>query len=261
LNKLDVKTPEEIKTMADGGERLAEVREMLRGAVKAGVTAAEIEKMAVENIKRLGGKPSFTTVPGYHWATCVNINDGVVHGIPKPSIKFKKGDLVSVDVGMYYNGFHTDTSFSVVVGQNKELERFLEIGKEALNKAIKSAKIGNTIGDISAAFDSVFDKYENITAIHSLTGHGVGRELHEDPYVPCYVSGTEHEAIKIVEGMTLAIEIMYAKGSGKVKVESDGWTISTRDAKIAALFEETVAVSSHGPIILTRYDKNSKHKS
>ena len=248
--KINLKTEKEIVIMREGGKKLHEVKLKLKSAVVKGVSAKEIEDLAVKLIEQSGGKPSFKMVPNYSWATCVNINSGVVHGIPKAELIFKDGDIVSVDVGFFYKGFHTDTSFSVVVGNNKDNEKFLNVGKKALKEAIKQAKPGKKIGDISKKIEETV-KSHGASPIQSLVGHGIGKELHEDPMIPCFVSGSPYEAVEIKKGMTLAVEVMYAEGGSAVKLNDDGWTISTKNGKIAALFEETVAVTSHGPIILT----------
>ncbi len=254
MTKVTPKTPEELAIMQEGGRRLAKVRDHLFDEVKEGVSAGEIERIANEMIESEGGQASFKMVPRYKWATCVNVNDGVVHGIPHPHIVFKQGDLVSVDVGMYYKGFHTDTSFSKLIGKDLKKQEFLDAGKESLANAIKAAIVGNTVGDISHAMEQTLKKY-HLNPIKALTGHGIGKNLHEDPLIPCFVSNQSYERTKLIEGMTIAIEVMYTEGSGNLVLEDDSWTLSTKDAKIASLFEETVAVTSAGPIILT--DQNS----
>lgn len=248
MDKLTIKTPEEIKIMAEGGKKIGEVKRQLRKAIVAGANALEIENLAVELIRKTGGGPSFMLVPRYYWATCININAGLVHGIPTKDVVFKKGDKVSVDVGLYYQGFHTDTSFSVGIDPSPELKKFLSVGETASKKAIAEAKIGNHIADISRAIQTNIE-LGGYHVIRALVGHGVGRELHEEPAIPCFVSGSQ--GVEIKKGMTLAIEVMYALGSPELVMEKDGWTISMRDAKIAALYEETVAVTRHGPFVLT----------
>lgn len=244
-----IKSDSEIKIMTEGGKRLAEVKAKLIEKVNVGVTAEEIEEVASREIERSGGSASFKMVKGYHWATCVNVNSSVVHGIPKKSIVFKKGDVVSVDVGLFYQGFHTDTSFSIGLGVNNEIKKFLQAGKDTVDKALQEASSGNRIYHISKVLGSIEDK--GYTVIRSLVGHGVGRELHEKPYIPCYVSDKANKTPEIPVGATFAIELMYTLGSGSIYVEDDGWTISTVDGKISALYEETVAVTKHGPCVLT----------
>jgi len=250
MQQATIKTEAEIAIMKEGGLRLGKVKSALRKMVKAGVSAAQVEKEAVALIEKEGGKASFKMVEGYSWATCININAGLVHGIPKESVIFKKGDVVSVDVGMYYKGFHTDTSFTTAIDPSPEVKKFLEVGETALKKAIAKAKAGNRIFDISLAIQETVEEAD-YCVIRALTGHGAGRELHEEPQITCFVVGTRQESAEIKLGMALAIEIMYAQGKPDVEIGRDGWTISVRDGKISALFEETVAVTPHGPLVLT----------
>ncbi len=163
---------------------------------------------------------------------------------------FRKGDVVSVDVGIYYKGFHTDTSFSVGLDLSPENKKFLSIGQNALEKAISRAKAGNHIFDISEAIESAVEA-SGYTPIKALVGHGVGRELHEDPQIPCFVPGRIEDSPEIKPGMVLAIEVMYAQGKDAVEIAKDGWTIRMRDGKISGLFEETIAVTEKGPKVLT----------
>lgn len=249
MRKMELKTKEEIAIMAEGGRKLARVKTGLKEAVLSGRNADDIERLARKLIKEEGAEASFRMVPGYRWATCINVNDGLVHGIPRKSLVFGEGDIVSVDVGLYYKGFHTDTSFSVLIGKDPELMKFLEVGRKALRRAIEAAKVGRKLGDVSKAMSDTLGEggYSPVTA---LVGHGIGRSLHEDPMVPCY-TGYQGEDLILAEGTTLAIEVMYAMGSGEVKTDSDGWTIRTKDGKMAALFEETVAISHDGTTVLT----------
>lgn len=249
-DKVTIKTKEELAIMAEGGKKLGRVKKAVMDAVKVGVTAMEIEELATKLILEEGGKPSFKMVPGYSWTTCVNVNESIVHGIPKKSIVFKKGDLVSVDLGLFYKGFHTDTSFTVLLGEDKEKIHMLQVGKKALQSAIKKAVPGKRIKDISGAMEKTL-KSGGFKPVRALVGHGVGRELHEYPPIPCFVSGADEENIVLKEGMTIAIEAMYSAGSGDIKTYKDGWTIGSKDDKLTALFEETVAVVVHGPIVLT----------
>ena len=244
------KTRADINKMVEGGKKLASIKLALAKMVDVGVKASEVEKEANRLIKKASGEASFKMVPGYSWATCVNVNSGVVHGIPHSNIVFKKGDVVSVDVGFYYKDFHTDTSFSVGVSPDSRTKKFLKSGKEALVAAIKSARVGGRIYDISSAIENSLKK-SGLSPIKALVGHGIGRNLHEEPFIPCFVSGKRRQSPKIVESATFAIEVMYTLGSSGVEVGSDGWTISTRNGKISGLFEETVAVMADGSVVLT----------
>lgn len=250
MDKIKLKNPDEIKIMAEGGKILAEIKKKLIKEVKAGVTAAEIDELAFKLIKEAGVKPSFTTVGDYKWATCINVNDGVVHGIPHPTKVFKDGDVVSVDVGILHKGFHTDTSLSTAINPTPEVKKFLSVGRRAFDKALSKARVGNHIYDISKAMQEEVEA-AGYNVIRALVGHGVGRELHEEPQIPCFVPGRITESPKIVEGMVIAIEVMYVMGSPLVEQDLDGWTIVTRDGKIAGLFEDTVAILASGPKVLT----------
>lgn len=248
---IKLKTPEEIEIMAEAGKKLSRVKNALALAVKAGVSASQIEDLAQELIKAEGAEASFSKVKDYKWATCICVNEVVVHGIPHSSIIFKNGDLVSVDVGLYWKGFHSDTSISVGINLSPENQKFLNIGKNALEKALSKVKAGNHIYDISLAIEDTIES-AGYNTIKALVGHGVGRELHEEPQIPCFLPDKIENSPLIVEGMVLAVEVMYVMGEDKIEVLEDGWTIATRDGKIAGLFEETIAVSQKGSKVLTR---------
>jgi methionyl aminopeptidase len=248
--KIIPKSKSDQKKMIEGGMKLSRVKARLKEAVKIGVSALEIEELAVKLIKEEGGKSSFKMVPNYSWATCVNVNEGIVHGIPEKEIVFKKGDVISVDVGIYYKGFHTDTSFSVGLEVDKKIQEFLETGKKALDSAIKEAKPGNRIFDISKAMEDKL-KEKGYKPVRALVGHGVGEDLHEEPQIPCYASGKYKDSPKIPAGASFAIEAIYSIGSEKIALDKDGWTIVTSDGKISALFEETVITAKDGTKVLT----------
>jgi methionyl aminopeptidase len=250
-SKIQIKTPDDIKKMTEGGKKLGKIKRKLRDAIGVGVSAADIEKLAVELIAKANGKPSFKMVDKYNWATCVDVNDGVVHGVPKKSVIFKKGDVVSVDVGMYYKGFHTDSAFSVGIDALEEINKFLKVGKDAIFAAIEKARVGNRIYDISNATETTLEK-GGVTPVRALVGHGVGKKLHEAPPIPCFVNGKRENSPVIPEGAVFAIEVMYTMGGFDLKRDDDGWTIRTCDGTISALFEETVAVTKSGPVVLTK---------
>ena len=253
---ISIKTKDQIKIMQEGGSLLSSVKEKVRGIINDGVNAEEVENLTTALIEKVGGKPSFKMVSGYHWSTCVNVNEGLVHGIPKKETVFKKGDLVSVDMGMYYKGFHTDTSFSVAINPDSETERFLAVGEKALINAINQVNLGKRIYDLSEVIEVTVTK-SKYSPIKALVGHGIGKNLHEEPQIPCFTQGSRETTPIIKDGMALAIEVMYAKGSDEVEVEEDGWTIAMRDGKISALFEETVACTAEGPFVLTQPDMAS----
>ncbi|OGY08336.1 MAG: type I methionyl aminopeptidase [Candidatus Blackburnbacteria bacterium RIFCSPHIGHO2_01_FULL_43_15b] len=245
-----VKTPEEIEIMREGGQKLALVKKELAKMVVPGALPLDIDKKAQEMILSLGGEPSFKKVRGYGWTTCININDGVVHGIPgkKP---FNDGDIVKIDVGIFYKGFHNDSAFSLPAGNTSTKNQdFLDAGKEALKKSIAQAIPENRISDISIKMAEIIMR-RGYTPVRDLTGHGVGRQLHEQPLIPCFWEGDRGKSPLIPVGATLAIEVIYTQGDPELEITEDGWTIVTQDGKIASLFEETVAVAAEGPQILS----------
>lgn len=237
--------------MIQGGAILGQVRQALYTFTQVGTTPWEIELEARRLIKSLGGELSFTKVPGYRWATCVNINSGIVHGIPTSTLPLKDGDLVTVDVGVYYHGFHTDAAFSKVVGSiTTDKQRFLQAGIEGLRAAIATVKAGEHTGLIGNAMTEVLNRY-GYRATRELTGHGVGRELHEEPLITNLKTNNIASTPIITAGQTLAIEIIYVEGNPSLVLEEDGWTISTKDGKLSAVFEETVVATDDGSSILT----------
>ncbi len=251
MEKIASKTKEEIKLIVEGGKRLSEIKNRLEEIVKIGVTAWEIEEYALDLIKVSGGEPSFARVPKYHWATCINVNEGVVHGIPRKDLVFHKGDIVSVDVGLFFKGFNTDTSFSKGLNVDRDSEKFLNFGRMALDKAISKARPGNRIYDISEAIEAIL-KSGGYNPVRALVGHGVGRDLHEDPQIPQFTYEEREQTPEIPKGAVLAIEVIYTTGSGEIKHAKDGWTIVTSDGKISALYEDTVVVTENGNLAITR---------
>jgi len=249
MTKFTLKTAREIEIMAEGGKKLAWVREKLAEAARPGITTLELEKLADKLIIKAGGQASFKKVAGYKWATCINVNNVVVHGVPNGTI-IKKGDKIGIDVGMYYKGYHTDTS--ITVSANPKLTRFLETGRLALKRAIAQAQPGRRVADLSAAMQKTVEE-AGYSVVRALTGHGIGKNLHEEPAIPCFVLGEYKHSPKLVAGMVLAIEVMYNEGESEVVyVNDDGWTIGTADGKISGLFEETVAITPSGPVVLTK---------
>lgn len=248
---IQLKTPREIKIMESGGSKLARIRDELVRMVNSGITPQSIEQKAQILIARSGGRPSFQMVKNYHWATCVNVNDGVVHGVPD-NRPFVEGDIVSLDIGLFYKGFHTDTSVTVPVGQvSRSTLKFLEAGRRALKEAIEKARLGSRVSDISLAIQKGVEG-GGYSPIRALTGHGIGRKLHEPPQIPCFWEGRPDTDETFPTGSVLAIEVIYTMGQPDIVISSeDNWTIRTKDGKIAGLFEETVAIGGNGPFVLT----------
>lgn len=250
------KTLEELAVMREGGAKLASILAQLLEMSEPGVVLTAIDAKADELIAATGGTASFKTVKGYKWATCLCVNEVVVHGIPT-GYALRDGDVLTIDIGLLYGGFHTDTAWTKIVGTDasadrKKKEQFLAVGQKALSEAIALARIGNHIGDISASNQRIIEG-GGFTIVKSLVGHGVGRELHEEPQVPNYLRGVGVNTYQFQGGETIAIEPIYVMGEGSVVYENnDGWTIATRDRSLAAVFEHSVAITPEGPIVLTR---------
>lgn len=216
--------------------------------IREGVTGIEVDKVAEAEIYRLGGDLSYKSVPGYKFATCITVNDQVVHGIPT-NRKFKEGDLVSVDLAVEFRGWHTDCAWSILLGKDPKKEKFLKVGEEALWNGIGKALDGNRVGDISHAIESKVEG-AGYSVVRSLVGHGVGKSLHEEPEIPGY--GDSGKGVLLKSGMTLAIEVIYTMGKHEVVLDSDGWTYSTQDKSFAGLFEMSVIVAKERAEVLTR---------
>ena len=242
------KSQQEIETMARAGAVVADTLALVEESLQPGISTGELDAIADEFIRSRGGVPTFKGYKGYPAATCLSPNAMVVHGIPGKS-KLDNGDILSVDVGVTLDGFVADSAWTFPVGTiSTEAQRLLDTCQAALEAGIAEARVGNTIGDISQAVQSVTEA-AGFSVIRSLVGHGVGRSMHEDPQVPNFVSG--HRGAELKEGMTLAIEPMITAGGPEVYIHDDDWSISTADASLAAHFEHTVAVTAQGPRILT----------
>ncbi len=240
---------QKLAKMAEGGRRLAQIRDRLMTEVKPGVTGLEIEQLACQLIEEAGGKPAFKNVPGYDFATCISINEGVVHGLPTQR-KFKTGDLVGIDLGLYYQGYYTDTADTCVVGHPSQLQiKLIDTANQALSAGISQARAGHHVSDISKAIESVI-KAAGLTVIRDLTGHGVGKRLHEDPYIPNFYDPSSPDPVLSLD-QTIAIEPMLSVSSSNIKISPDGWTIVTADNSLSVQVEHTVAITPQGPQILT----------
>ncbi len=243
---ITLKNENEIEVMREGGKISAGALKRAISFVKPGVKTIDLDEVVDEYILKHNGEHSFKKVKGYKFATCININEGLVHGLPGERV-IKKGDLVKIDLGVLYKGFNTDLSYTVEVETNSH-SKFLESGKKALARAIRKCVVGNRIGDISSAIQTEIESNGYSVSLE-LIGHGVGRSLHEAPSVPGY--GTAGTGPTLKEGLTIAIEVIYQMGKPDIDYEKDGWTIITQDRSLAGLFEHTVAITKEGPIVLT----------
>ena len=234
--------------MARAGRVVADTLALMGEHIQPGTTTGELDAIAEEFIRSHGGEPTFKGYRGYPAAICSSPNDMVVHGIPG-KVKLAQGDILSVDVGVTLDGFVADSAWTFPVGAiAPEAQRLLEVCEASLEAGIEQARIGNSIGDISEAVQTVVEG-AGFGVIRSLVGHGVGRAMHEDPQVPNFVSSSKGPELR--EGMTIAIEPMITAGSPDVYIHDDEWSISTVDRSLAAHFEHTVAVTAEGPRILT----------
>lgn len=260
---IQLKKKSEIEIMRKGGKILSSVMEILLSHVQAGVSLESLDKIAEAEIIKNGAKPSFKMVDNYQWSICTCVNEVVVHGIPI-DYQLQEGDIIGIDCGVFFEGYHTDSSWTVAIPNtegetDREIVKFLNTGEEALSGAISQLKVGNYIHDISLAIQETVEK-EHYSVVKTLIGHGVGRSLHEDPEVPCFVKDERRKTARILPGLALAIEVIYNMGSSEVVYgRDDGWTIVTKDGKISGLFETTVAASNHGVILLTKNYGSSRN--
>lgn len=253
---ITLKTAEEISLLAASGKILAEILKQLARAVKPGVATKDLDKLAQKLVFSFQRKypaaeirPSFLGYRGFPAQVCISVNEEVVHGLPSGRI-LKEGDIAGLDFGISYNGWHTDSAVTVGVGSiSAEARRLLKITAKALEKGIKEARAGKTLGDIGWAVQREAEK-NGLAVIKELVGHGIGRQLHEEPYVPNW--GQRGQGLKLEPGMVLAVEPMFNLGTADIVLAADGWTYKTADGKLSAHFEHTVAVTSAGPKVLTR---------
>ncbi len=244
-----IKSKKEVDIMKESAKILAETHEILKEAITPGISTLELDKIAEDNIRKYGAIPSFKGYGGFPNALCASVNDAVVHGIPN-SIPLKEGDIVSLDIGAYYKGYHSDCAKTHAVGLiSEEDRRLIKVTKESFYEGIKFAREGYRLSDISHAVQAHVEK-NGYSVVRDLVGHGIGTELHEDPQIPNY--GIPGKGPRLQEGMVLAIEPMVNMGTYRVKTLSDDWTVVTLDGKKSAHYEHTIAITKDEPIILTK---------
>ena len=245
-----LKTTRELTLMKEACRISAGALRVAGEAVKPGVSTWEIDQIAYEYIKSQGAEPNFLHLYGFPATACISINDEIIHGIPSKERILKEGDIVSIDLGAKIHGYNGDNAATFACGKiSEEAQRLMDTTKESLYKAIEMAVPGNKIGDIASAVQ-VYCEQRGYGVVREYTGHGVGRELHEDPSVPNY--GKAGRGVRLLPGMTLAIEPMINEGTAAIRQMSDGWTVKTADHKLSAHFEHTVAITNDGPVILTK---------
>lgn len=248
---IHIKTPKEIEIMKEGGLILQQVMKDLLLFVKIGVSTNAIDQKAEQLIRSYGAFPSFNTVKGYRWTTCLPINEQIVHTKPSSRV-LNDGDILTIDIGCLYKDYHTDYATSFIVGQPKSAQdqEFLQQGKETLDLAIQSLENGSYLGKVSKTIIDNLNKYK-LSVVKELTGHGIGKKLHEDPFIPGWCDGPIEDTIIVRPGLVVAIEVIYSRGSGKMKYEADNWSITTADHSLSACFEHTIVVFENSTLILT----------
>ncbi|HEV8598102.1 MAG TPA: type I methionyl aminopeptidase [Gemmatimonadales bacterium] len=246
-----LKSAKEIEIMARAGAIVAATLELVRKQVRPGVSTEELDSAAERFIRgHPGATPSFKGLYGFPKSLCISINEEIVHGIPSPKRILREGSIVSVDVGVYLEGFHADAATTIAVGEiAPDAARLLAVTQEALAAGIAQAKVGNYIGDIGHAVQSVAEA-AGFGVVRELVGHGVGQRMHEDPQVPNH--GQPRRGTRLLAGMTLAIEPMITLGDYATRMLDDKWTVATADGSLSAHFEHTVALTKEGPRILTK---------
>ncbi len=235
--------------MKDACRISAEALRAAGEAVKPGISTLEIDTIVRQYIEKQGATPSFLGYGGFPASACISVNNVVIHGIPKPTTVLKDGDIVSIDTGACYRGYHGDNAYTFPCGSiSAEAQRLLDATRESLYEGIKQATVGNRIGDIGSAVQEYVEA-RSYSVVRKYVGHGVGAKLHEDPNVPNY--GTKGKGIRLLPGMTIAIEPMVNEGTHHTRVLGDKWTVVTVDGRLSAHFEHTIAITPDGPKILT----------
>ena len=244
-----LKTGRELRIMKEACSISAGALEVAGKAVEPGVTTAEIDRLAEEYIRRRGGEPNFKNYEGYPATACISINNEVIHGIPSEKRKLCAGDIVSIDLGAKFDGYHGDNAATFACGDvSPEAKRLMDTTRESLYEGIRAACAGGRIGDIGHAVQSYVEA-RGYSVVRQFVGHGVGTHLHEAPEVPNF--GIPGRGIRLMPGMTIAIEPMVNAGGYDVKVQPDGWTVLTKDGSLSAHFEHTIVITADGPKIMT----------
>ncbi len=249
---IPIKTDKEIKIMRENGKILAQIMEELKNKVELGITTLELNRLAESLVFKYEGKPSFKNHEGFPAALCISINEQIVHGVPSERV-LKEGDVVSLDLGFLKNGFHADMAITLGIGEiDPETSRLIKASKKALKRGIKKSKIGNTFGDISNTIQRYIED-QGFVVVKDLCGHGIGKELHEEPQILNY--GKRHKGAEIKQGMCFCLEPMLAMtGDGEIKKSEDGFAFETQNNSLSAHFEHVIVITEKGPEILTNLE-------
>ena len=251
---IQLKNPDQIKIMREAGRITGEALLVARDHVRPGISTYELDRLVREHIEKAGAKPSFLGYGGFPGSACISINDEVIHGIPSKKRFLQEGDVVKIDVGAFYKGFHGDSARTVPVGRvSDEARKLIEVTRASFYAGIEQMKVGGRLGDIGAAIDGLVTA-NGFSTVKRYIGHGIGRDLHESPDVPNY--GTPGRGTRLCAGLVLAIEPMVNIGTETVRELSDGWTVKTADGSLSAHYENTVALTGDGIINLTLIEKD-----
>ncbi len=251
---IQLKNPLQIQAMKDAGRITGEALLVARENIREGMSTYELDSIIRKYIEKQGAKPSFLGYNGFPGSACISINDEIIHGIPSKSRIIREGDLVKVDVGAYYKGYHGDAARTIPVGKvSEEAERLVRITRESFFEGLKFVVPGNRMGDVGSAINSYVVE-RGYSTVKPYTGHGIGQALHESPDVPNY--GTAGRGTRLCVGMTLAIEPMINMGRDTIKRMSDGWTVKTADGKLSSHYENTVALTSEGVVNMTMLESD-----
>tara|TARA_B000000532_G_C18850541_1_gene399252 strand:- start:172 stop:933 length:762 start_codon:yes stop_codon:yes gene_type:complete len=248
-----IKNNDEINQMSSCGKIISDVREIIVKNIEPGISTWELDKLAEEYTISKGFIPAFKGYQNFPSSICASVNDEVVHGLPSKNKILKKGDIIGIDFGVYDGTFYADSAFTFPVGDvGHNITKLLNVTKESLNLGIQKAQVGNKIHDISKAIQDHIEK-NGFTVVRSYVGHGIGKDLHEEPHVPNFILNNKDrsKSMKLKEGMVLAIEPMVNVGNFEVELSDDNWTVKTCDGSLSAHFEHTVALTKDGPKILT----------
>ena len=248
-----IKNNNEINQMSSCGKIISDVREIIVKNIEPGISTWELDKLAEEYTISKGFLPAFKGYQNFPSSICASVNDEVVHGLPSKNKILKKGDIIGIDFGVYDGTFYADSAFTFPVGDvSDNIIKLLNVTKESLNLGIQKAQVGNKIYDISKAIQDHIEK-NGFTVVRSYVGHGIGKDLHEEPHVPNFILNNKDrsKSMKLKEGMVLAIEPMVNVGNFEVELSDDNWTVKTCDGSLSAHFEHTVALTKDGPKILT----------
>jgi len=246
---IELKSGWEIGRIRQAAKIVSEIALQLKKEIKPDISTKKLDQLTANLISQYEAEPAFLGYQNYPATICVSINEEVVHGIPNGKKVIKEGDLVTLDLGVRYQGYYGDIAFTVGVGEIREnAKKLIAVAQEALNRAIKEAKVGNRVGDISVAIQSYVEA-NGFSVVRNYSGHGIGRELHEEPQIPCF--GQARTGVRLLAGMVLAIETMVNEGTWEVKILPDRWTAVTADGLLSAHFEHMVLVAKDGPEVLT----------